>query len=65
MSEQPSERLARIKREHPLWSIRHGSEGSGFTAHREARRIWAAPLSDLEARLRDADHGPRVHGGRA
>jgi hypothetical protein len=60
MSEQPGERLARIKREHPLWSIRHVSEGFGFTAH---RRIWAATLSDLKARLRDADHGPRMHGG--
>jgi hypothetical protein len=63
MSEQPSERLARIKREHPLWSIRHVSDGSGFTAHRGDRRIWATTLSDLEARLRDADHGPRMHGG--
>ncbi len=64
MSEQPGERLGRIKREHPLWSIRHVTEGSGFTAHRGDWRIWAATLSDLEARLRDADHGPRVHGGR-
>ena len=63
MSEQPSERLARVKREHPLWSIRHVSEGFGFTAHRGDRRIWAATLSDPEARLRDADHGPRRHGG--
>ncbi len=63
MSEQPSERLARIKREHPLWSIRHVSEGFGFTAHCGDRRIWAATLSDLEARLRDADYGPRMHGG--
>ena len=64
MSEQPGERLARIKRENPLWSIRHVTKGSGFTAHRGARRIWAATLSDLESRLRDADHGPRVPGGR-
>ncbi len=64
MSEQPGERLARIKREHPLWSIRHVTEGSGFTAHLRGRRIWAATLTDLEARLRDADQGPRVHGGR-
>ena len=29
MTGQPAERLARIRREHPLWSIRHVSEGFG------------------------------------
>ena len=65
MSEQPSERLARIKREHPLWSIRHVSQGFGFTAHGGDRRIWAATLSDLEARLRDADYGRECTAGRS
>ncbi len=56
-SEQPAEHLARIKREHPLWSIRHVSEGHGWTAHRGDRRLWAPTLTDLEAQLRDAGRG--------
>ena len=54
-SEQPSEHLARIKRMFPLWSIRPVSQGHGWTAHRPGyRRVWAATLPDLEARLRTA-----------
>jgi hypothetical protein len=54
-SEQPAGRLARIKRERPLWSIRHVTGGHGWTAHRGDRRVWAATLTDLELQLRDAD----------
>ena len=57
-SEQPSEHLARIKRMFPLWSIRHVTEGHGWTAHRPGyRRVWAATLPDLEARLLDVQRG--------
>ena len=59
---QPSEHLARIKREHPLYSIRHVTEGYGFTAHRpEHPNLWALTLPDLERMLRDAEHprGPQ------
>ena len=52
--EQPAEHLARIKRQHPLWSIRHVAEGPGWTAHRRERRIWAGTLTDLDRQLRDA-----------
>ena len=57
-SEQPSEHLARIKRMFPLWSIRHVTEGRAWTAHRPGYpRVWAATLTDLEARLLDVRRG--------
>jgi hypothetical protein len=61
MTERPPEHLARIKREHPLWSIRAVITGIGWTAHRGERQLWAASLTDLETQLRQADHprGPK------
>lgn len=56
MSERPSEHLARIKREHALWSVRPVESGLGWTAHRGERRVWAVSLGDLERQLRAADH---------
>jgi hypothetical protein len=51
-AERPAEHLARIKREHALWSVRHVSEGHGWTAHRSGYpRIWAGTLPDLEQQL--------------
>ncbi len=57
-SEQPAGHLARIKRMHPLWSIRHVTEGHGWTAHRDGyARIWAATLASLERQLAGARPG--------
>src|SRR5439155_21103542 len=53
--EQPAERLAQIQREHRHWSIRHVTEGFGWTAHRGEARIWAGTLTGLDAQLREAD----------
>jgi hypothetical protein len=55
--EQPAEHLARIKRQHPLWSIRHVAEGPGWTANRGKARVWAGTLGRLEQQLRDAGRG--------
>lgn len=56
MTEQPSKHLARIRHEHPLWSVRHVTEGYGFTAHKvTGERIWRQTLTDLESALRAAD----------
>jgi hypothetical protein len=73
MTEQPAEHLARIKTQHPLWSIRHVSEGHGWTAHRPGRSpVWAGTLADLEVRVhaaeaprttRAADEGHTATGG--
>ena len=56
-AEQPAEHLARIRRGHPLWSIRHVTDGFGWTAQHGEARIWAGTLTDLEAKLRDAAQG--------
>ena len=56
MAEQQSERLARLKREHSLWSIRSVVTRLGWTAHRGDVRLWAASLNDLETQLCDVDH---------
>jgi hypothetical protein len=50
-AETPAKHLARIKVAHPAWSIRHVSEGYGFTAHRDGYdHVWAMTLADLEAK---------------
>jgi len=55
MSRQPAEHLAWIKRVNPLWSIRHVSEGYGWTAHRDGYpRVWAGTLESLERQLAEA-----------
>jgi hypothetical protein len=51
---QPAEHLARLRAEHPRWSIRHVTEGFGWTAHYGEARLWAPTLADLETQLRDA-----------
>ena len=65
MSERPSEHLARIKRQHPLWSIRPVSQGIGWTAHRGNRRIYAVSSADLETQLRSADRNERCQRPRS
>jgi hypothetical protein len=56
MSEQTAARLARVKREHAMWSIRAVESGAGYTAHRGDSRLYAVSLTDLESQLRAADH---------
>jgi hypothetical protein len=54
-SQQPAEHLAWIKRVNPLWSIRHVTEGYGWTAHRPGYpKIWAGTLASLERQLSEA-----------
>jgi hypothetical protein len=47
--------LARIRAAHPDWSIRHVSDGSGWTAHRGQTRLWAGTLPDLERLVTGAE----------
>jgi hypothetical protein len=57
MSETPATHLARLKTQHPSWSIRHVSEGYGFTAHRGGEYVWDQTLPGLEAKLNAAGSG--------
>jgi hypothetical protein len=52
--ETPATHLARLKVQHSSWSIRHVSEGYGFTAHRGGERLWSQTLGGLEAKLNAA-----------
>lgn len=59
MPERPSEHLARIRRTYPLWSIRPVDPGlgTGWTAHRGERRVWAPTLALMEAALAGIKRG--------
>jgi hypothetical protein len=54
MPEPPAKHLARIKVQHPLWSIRFVEEGFGFEAVRGEVRLWAFTLDQLERLLQSA-----------
>jgi hypothetical protein len=54
-AEKPAAQLARIRREYPAWSVRHVAEGFGFAAHCGDRRLWAATLTGLDAKITEAE----------
>lgn len=60
-NETPATHLARIKVQHPNWRITSGFEG-GYLAviPEKSKRIWAATLGQLEAKLNETD-SPRNH----
>ena len=58
MSEQPAERLARVKRQHPLWTIRN--LGDRWAAYRGDRTVRAATVTELGELLHSLDSRGRV-----
>jgi len=56
MPEQPAERLARFRADHPLWWVRPHPDRPGFLASRRGRsQLWAPTLTGLADAIAEAE----------